>query len=324
MDLSTNYMGLKLKNPIIAGSSGLTNNVESIVKLEKAGAGAIVVKSLFEEQIMMEIDSYNTDAYFVEGADYLSYFVKDKNLKDYLSMLKSAKEKTSIPIIASINCTTNTEWINFAKEIESTGVDAIELNIFLLPSNVEKNSEDIENKYFKIIKGVIEVTNIPVSVKISPYFTALSRMIKKLSETGIKGLVLFNRFFSPDIDIENMSVISSDIYSSAHEISLPLRWIGLMSPIVDCDISASTGVHTGYDLVKTLLVGAKASQITSTLYKNGITQIERMIEELKVWMSRHNHNKISDFAGKLATDKAKDNAVYERAQFIKYYSKHEV
>ena len=201
MDLSTNYMGLKLKNPIIAGSSGLTNSVENIVKLEKAGVGAVVVKSLFEEQIMMEIDSYDTDSYFVEGADYLSYFVKDKNLKDYLSMIKEAKEKTTIPIIASINCTTSTEWINFAKNLEATGVDGIELNIFIMPSNLDQDSSEIEKKYFEIIKSVLEVTNIPIAVKISPYFTSLAKMIKKLSETGIKGLVLFNRFFSPDIDI---------------------------------------------------------------------------------------------------------------------------
>ena len=325
MDLSIDYMGLKLKNPIIVGSSGLTNNVESIIKLEKAGAGAIIVKSLFEEQIMMEIDSYDTGLYYVEGADYLSYFVKDKNLKDYLDTLKNAKEKTDIPIIASINCTTSTEWINFAKDIEATGADGIELNIFIIPSNIDQDSLEIEKKYFEIIKGVLAVTNIPVAVKISPYFSSLAKMIKKLSETGVKGMVLFNRFFSPDIDIENMNIISSDLYSSSHELSLPLRWIGLMSPHTkDCDISASTGVHTGYDIVKVLLVGAKAAQVTSTLYKNGLDHIEEMLKELKVWMTRHNFNKISDFQGTLAADKAQDNAVYERSQFIKYYTKHEV
>ncbi len=325
MDLSISYMGLKLKNPIIAGSSGLTSTVESIVKLEEAGAGAIVVKSLFEEQIMMEIDSYDTGSYYVEGADYLSYFVKDKNLKDYLTMLKGAKEKTNIPIIASINCTTSTEWISFAKDLESTGIDGIELNIFIIPSNIDQDSDEIEKKYFEIIKSVLKIVNIPVAVKISPYFSSLAKMIKKLSETGIKGLVLFNRFFSPDIDIENMSLISSDIYSSSHEISRPLRWIGLMSPHTkDCDISASTGIHNGYDLVKVLLAGATAAQITSTLYKNGFNQIEEMIKELKVWMTRHDYDKISDFKGKLAADQAQDNATYERAQFIKYYTKHEV
>ncbi len=325
MDLSIDYMGLKLKNPIIVGSSGLTSNVESIIKLEKAGAGAIIVKSLFEEQIMMEIDSYDTGSYYVEGADYLSYFVKDKNLKDYLDTLKNAKEKTDIPIIASINCTTSTEWINFAKDIEATGADGIELNIFIIPSNIDQDSLEIEKKYFEIIKGVLAVTNIPVAVKISPYFSSLAKMIKKLSETGVKAMVLFNRFFSPDIDIENMSIISSDLYSSSHEISLPLRWIGLMSPHTkDCDISASTGVHTGYDIVKVLLVGAKAAQVTSALYKSGFDHIGEMLKELKVWMTRHNFDKISDFQGTLAADKAQDNAVYERSQFIKYYTKHEV
>ncbi len=284
LDLTTKYLGLTLRNPIIAASSGLTGNLKQIKELEKNGAAAIVLKSVFEEEILLEykaeleqMDAFQSN---LEYLDYYDYELKEESISKYLNLIQDAKKNVHIPIIASINCSTASEWAIYANKIEKAGADALELNIFILPADLNKTGAEIEEIYFKIIKNVLANVNIPVSIKISHYFSNVLDMVKRLSKTGISGIVLFNRFYSPDFDIDKLSISSSNVFSRKEELANTLRWVGITSPHVDCNIAASTGVHDGQALVKQLLAGADAVQIASTLYKNGTEQIEKMLFSL--------------------------------------------
>ena len=320
-DLKTTYMGLQLKNPIIAGSSNLTGSIDKIRELEDNGISAIVLKSIFEEQISMEIGSIGQDAMaHTEGYDYISQYTKQFNVEKYLNLIRDAKEKTNIPVIASINCVSDGEWVSFAEKITSAGADALELNIFLLPGDFKKEADTIEKSYFDIIKAVSDQTNIPISVKISSYFTALANTIFRISLSGVSGIVLFNRFFQPDINIENMEVIAADIYSTRRENSHPLRWIGMLSDNVKCDLVASTGVHEGEDVLKNILVGAKAVQVVSSIYKNGPSHIKKMLDDLNIMMDKKSFSSISDITGKLSQKNIENPEIFERVQFMKYYA----
>jgi len=320
-DLQTEYLGLKLKNPIIAGSSNLSGNSESIKKLEDAGAGAVVLKSIFEEQILRESGNLTGEFFdHAEEYDYISQYTRQFNVEKYLALIKEAKKSVNIPIIASINCVSDGEWTTFAKKIEAAGADAIELNIFILPGDFQQAGNDIENIYFKIIDAVKKAVKIPISIKVSHYFSGLANMIFRLSLTGIKGIVLFNRFYSPDIDLEKMELISSDIYSSQRENSLVLRWIGMMSGNVKCDLASSTGIHSGTDVIKNILVGSKAVQVVSALYKSGPGHISVMLKEMDSWLNSHNYNSLNDIRGKLSQEKVANPSIYEQVQFMKYFS----
>lgn len=324
-NLTTNYMGINLKNPLIVGSSGLTNSVESIIKIEQSGAGAVVLKSLFEEQIRYEISKALTSddesySYYPEAVDYISNYSKDHKIKSYLDLIRDSKNAVEIPVIASINCISASEWITFAKKIQDAGADALELNVFVLPSDPNHSAEDNEKVYFNLVDAVLKQVSIPVSLKISYYFSGLARFARQLSWTGIKGLVLFNRFFSPDIDIEKMKVISSHVFSSPEELSISLRWVAMLSDILHCDISASTGVHDGKAIIKQLLAGATTVQVTSALYKEGFIRITEMLNELSAWMEKNNYNNISDFKGKLSYKSSENPAAYERMQFMKHFA----
>jgi dihydroorotate dehydrogenase (fumarate) len=323
-NLSTRYMGFTLRNPIIAGSSGLTNSVENLIRLQESGAGAVVLKSLFEEQINHAINktySQNDANYgYPEALDYISHYTRENDLEAYLKLIREAKSKISIPVIASINCVSASEWVSFARKIQDAGADAIELNIFILPSDPRRKSDQHEQIYFDILQAVIRQVNIPVSAKISFYFSGLTNMALQLCWTGISGLVLFNRFFSPDIDIEKFEVTSAHVFSSPDEISMPLRWVAMLSDKVQCDIAASTGIHDGASVVKQLLAGAKAVQIASVLYKKGFEQIPIMLKEIEEWMDRHQFENTSDFIGKLSYKDSGNPAAYERVQFMKHFA----
>ena len=323
-DLSTRYMGLSLKNPLIAGSSGLTNSVDNIRKISDQGAGAIVLKSLFEEQIQNSIQSTfagNAANYgYPEAMDYIANYTHSRDLEQYLALIREAKKVTDIPVIASVNCVSSVEWISFAKRIEDAGADGLELNIFTLPSDPKKGSEDQEKLYFDIAMSIIKQVKIPVAMKISFYFSGFANMILKLSWTGISGIVMFNRYYSPDIDIEKIEITSTNVFSYPEEYTLPLRWIALLSEKLHCDIAASTGVHDGATMIKLLLAGAKAVQVTSTLYKHGFEIIPVMLNDLNSWMERHNFAKTSDFVGKMSYKSAENPAAYERVQFMKHFS----
>ncbi len=322
-DIRTNYLGMELKNPIIASSSTLTDSVEEIEKLEQAGVSAVVLRSIFEEEITLEMEHEIKEAVkegFDEGLfDYYDAKIKQDNISKYIDLIKGAKAAVDIPVIASINCVSNHEWTYFTKKIEDAGADALELNMFLLPSDTTKTCEEQEKLYFDIVNKVLKEVSIPVTLKISSYFSDLARMIQNLAGTGIKGLVLFNKFFAPDFDIENEKVISTYVLSNEQDIVTPLRWIAIMSDRVDVDLVASTGVHNGTGMIKQLLVGAKAVQIASTLYKNGLEVVENMIQDLEAWMARKNYEKIEDFRGKLSYSKATNPAIYSRVQFMKHF-----
>lgn len=324
VNLETSYMGLKLKNPLIIASSGLTNSVENIKEIAKHGAGAVVLKSLFEEQIkhaashtIMQNELGNA---YPEAEDYIRQYSREQDVENYLKLITESKKAVDIPIIASINCLSNDEWIDFARRIEGAGADGLELNVFVLPSDPNHEGKDNEAVYFDIARKIVEIVNIPVALKISYYFSSVANTVMKLSWTGVKGIVLFNRFFSPDIDIENMEIKASHIFSSPSDIALSLRWVAMLSGHVNCDLAASTGVHDGEGMIKELLAGAKAVQIASVLYKKGFGEIDKMLETLENWMERKNYSNTSDFIGKMSLSETENPAAYERVQFMKHFS----
>lgn len=323
-DLTTTYLGLKLKNPIIAASSGLTEHLKSIKELEKNGAAAVVLKSIFEEEITHEYEALAQEAndmgYNAEHMDYFDYQIREKNITRYIQLIKEAKSEVSIPIIASINCFSTHEWEYFAMNCEKAGVDALELNIFILPSDIDLESDLIEKRYFKIIEKIKAKVNIPIALKISPYFSNLGAMIQKFDKSGIDGLVLFNRFFSPDIDIDKLELASSFVFSNPDDIALPLRWMSIMSKKVECDLVASTGIHDGEGVIKQILAGANAVQLASVLYKNGTTVIGDMLKTLEDWMDQKGFKNLDDCRGLLSQSASSKPALYERVQFMKYFS----
>ena len=323
VDLSTEYLGMKLKNPVIAGSSGLTNSVKSIKELEENGAGAVVLKSIFEEEIAFEYEDILKEAeskgYNLDQFDYYDYKIKEDNLDKYTTLINESKKNVSIPVIASVNCVYSHEWLAFASQLEKAGADALELNMFFLPSDFERTSEEKEKAYFQIIEQVQKAVSLPIALKISYYFSNLGPMIQKLSDTGISGLVLFNRFFSPDFDIDKFEVKNSNVFSAPSDLSISLRWIAIMAARVNCNLAASTGVHDGEALIKQLLAGADAVQVASTLYKNGKGRIGEMLKTLEDWMEGKGYGSLSDFRGKMSQAKSSNPAAYERAQFMKYF-----
>jgi len=258
--------------------------------------------------------------YYPEAEDYVKHYTRMADVEKYIDLIKDAKEKVKIPVIASINCISDSEWIEFATRIEQAGADALELNVFVLPSDIKKDGSENEAVYFDIIKSIKKVVKIPVALKISYYFSGLAKTINELSWTDIDGLVLFNRFYSPDFDIETMEVKPSYIFSTPRDLSLSLRWVAMLSDHINCDIAASTGVHDGTALIKQILAGAKAVQVTSVLYKKGLKEIGSMLEELEAWMERKNFNSIDQFCGKLSVSKTDNPAAYERVQFMKHFS----
>jgi dihydroorotate dehydrogenase (fumarate) len=324
-NLETTYLGLKLKNPLIAASSELTGNVEDIKKLEAAGAGAIVLKSLFEEEIQMEMEQMKQQMtgrpyIYPETMDYMDEPFEEDQTRKYLRLIKEAKEAVNIPVIASINCVSSQKWTYLASEIEKAGADALELNMFILPTDFSRSSVDNEKIYHDIINQISSEIDIPIAAKVSYYFSDLGPALRRMSETRIKGLVLFNRFYAPDIDTDEVKVTNGHVLSSASDIHLSLRWVAIMANRVECDISATTGVHSGNDVIKQLLAGANTVQVASSLYRNGINYLSDMISELNAWMDKKGYGKIEDFRGKLAQEKSTNPAAWERAQFMKSFS----
>lgn len=323
-NLETTYMGLQLKNPIVVGSSGLTNSIENIIEIEREGAGAVVLKSLFEEQINQvahqTFDQGDVTNYYPEALDYIKNYSTENDVAIYLDLIKECKEKVNIPIIASINCMGDNEWTSFAKKIEDAGADALELNIFVMPSDPKKSSTDNEQVYFDIVNKVTSIVSIPVSAKLSLYFSGLAKTMEMLSWTKIKSLVLFNRFFSPDIDINNFEIKSSNVFSTPSELAQSLRWVAMLSDKVDCEIASSTGVHNGEAAIKQLLAGAQAVQIASVLYKKGFKEIPAILNTISEWMDKKGFKTLDQFRGKMSVKKSENPAAWERVQFMKYFS----
>lgn len=320
-NISVKYLGLSLKNPIIASSSGLTSNIKSIVELEKAGVGAIVLKSLFEEQMMSQAEHLNSNDATGEAYDYLQNYVKSNSLDKYLSLITECKKSCKIPIIASINCFSKGDWSDFASKIEKAGADALELNIFYLSTSKKEDAKSIEEKYLDTVSDVVKKVKIPVSVKMSSHFTNPLYMADKLYQRGAKGVVMFNRLYQPDIDVNNFTFTSAPVFSTPNETAEALRWIALSSAEVDTvDYAASTGVHSGEDVVKMILAGASAVQICSVLYEKGNGVVKEMLSFLEKWLKNNNFIDIKQAVGYMNSSRKEAGAVYERAQFMKYYS----
>lgn len=323
-NLETKYMGITLKNPIIIASSGLTNSVEKIKDLENAGAGAVVLKSIFEEQINNEVNHLiNRDPQnqYPEAEDYIWNYTRNNSITRHLNLLSEAKKETEIPIIASINCMSASEWTVFAKDFENAGADALELNLFFVPTDRHKTAEQIEQLYLNIVSEVKKNVKTPVSVKIGFYYTNLISMADKLVANGANALVLFNRFYEPDINLEKMELVASEVFSSPSDIRRSMRWIGLISSqLPKVEIAAATGIHDGEAVIKQLLAGAQVTQICSSVYINGSQIIPGMIADLTSFMKKWNFKKIEDFRGRLSYKNIQDPMLYERAQFMKYFS----
>lgn len=325
MDLSTTYMGLKLKNPVIISSSRITGDIETIRQCIGYGAGAIVLKSIFEEQMDSSVEaklkqSNENEIYywFSEAKEKVMNLSRKAILDHYLHFLQAAKSiDNTVPIISSIHCKSADNWPKYAREIENAGADALELNISIFPFNNSMTSLEIEDLYVKILKKVKKEVNIPVSIKLGPFFTNLCSIINRLVDAGVDGLVLFNRYFRPDIDIDTLKVVSREHFSSPEEMSLPLRWIALLSGHhIPCDLVASTGIHYDTALIKQILVGAKAVEICSTLFQNGIPHIAKILEGLENWMKKHHFECLDDFRGK-SLDYQTTDARFERIQYMK-------
>ena len=326
-DLTTQYLGLQLKNPIIVGSCGLTSTVDDIKSLEKHGAAAVVLKSIFEEDILFEADQKLKDAkqnklIYSNGSetiDYIDIETREERLNNYLNLIKDLKKEVLIPVIASINCISDSEWVSFASRIEKAGADAIELNIFLNPANLEEN--DFEKTTLNIINKVSNNVSIPISIKLGNFFTNLGQSVVKLSKSDIAGMVLFNRFYSLDIDLEKCEVVSGHILSSPDSYLSALRWVAILSGKVNCSIAASTGIHDARAVIKQILAGADAVQIVSTLYINGNEQIGHILSDMEKWMENKGYLSVKQFKGVLSYERTTNPAEYERLQFMKHHGK---
>ena len=322
IDLSVKYAGLTLKSPIIVSSSGLTSSVTRIKKIADAGAGAVVLKSLFEEQIQYEIGNMETGGGYPEAADYLKTYARENSVSNYLQLISDAKNAVDIPVIASVNCYSSSEWVDFTKQMQEAGADAIELNIYFIANNKRKDPREYETVYLQILENVKKTVSVPVIVKLGSHFTNLSWMADQLAVRGAAGVVLFNRFYAPDINTDELTIGSAEVLSTAADIRNSLRWVGILSSEIEgLDISASTGVHNGLGAIKQILAGAEAVQVCSVLYRNGIDYLREIISEMKSWMEKKKYNSIGEFKGKMSYSRIDDPAAYERAQFIKYFSK---
>jgi dihydroorotate dehydrogenase (fumarate) len=323
-NLQTNYLGLELRNPIIVASSGLTDSVKNIKDLEKAGAGAVVIKSLFEEEIVAEMETElkkmaSKSFLYPETLEFYEESDEDNACIRYLDLIRNAKSQVTIPVIASINCVTAEHWTFFPKQIEMAGADALELNIFILPSDFNREKDTNEKVYFKIIENICKQVSIPVAIKISPYFCDLAYTFQRFSQTGIAGMVLFNKFYNPDFDLDKLEVTSGKILSSPDDFYNTLRWISILSGRLNCNLAASTGIHDGPTAVKMILAGADAVQVASAIYQNGPGKIDEMIDFIQNWMIKMNFENLSDFRGKMSQKDSENPAAYERIQFMKYF-----
>ncbi|MFA6360888.1 MAG: dihydroorotate dehydrogenase-like protein [Dysgonamonadaceae bacterium] len=322
INLSTEYAGLKLRNPLIAASSGLTNSLHKIKQLEKAGVAAIVLKSLFEEQIDSHSEKLSLTSDYPEASDYIDTYVEMNHVGKYLDLIRQAKAACNIPIIASINCYKVSRWIDFAKKIEDVGADALELNVFLINTG-EYGDRYLEESYINIVRELRKVTRIPLIIKMARTVSNLPGLVEKLEAMGVSAVVLFNRFYQLDIDINSMEITSGPVFSNPSDFSETLRWTAITSGYVpNINIACSYGVHKREDIIKGILAGATAMQLCSVLYENGLGVVPEMLTNLEEWMGQNNYKSLDQFRGKLNYSNIPNPLLYERAQFMKYFSNH--
>ena len=319
-DTSVQYLGHTLRTPIVISSSGLTNTMSGISRAAEAGAGAVVLKSLFEEQIESTIETDGQEmelSMHPEAEQYISQMGMHLGPQQYLELIGEAKAAVDIPIIASMNCVTSKWWGNYGKQIEAAGADAVELNIAIMPRDESEPAEAVEKRYLRIVDRVRQQIDLPLAVKIGPYFAGLPKFASELRKAGASALVLFNRFYQMDIDIEGENLAPGYQFSTPEEIYTSLRWVSILSGDVGCDLSASTGIHSADGVIKQLLAGAATVQMCSALYRSGFEIITQIHDELTAWMERKGYKSISDFQGKLSQSASDDPESYERLQYIK-------
>jgi dihydroorotate dehydrogenase (fumarate) len=320
-DLSTRYMGLQLQNPIVVASCSLSREVDGVKKLAESGAGAVVLKSLFEEQVSKEVsDDYESHlgpSWSQEAYDYVNRMGMEFGPRENLQLIEGAKKAVGIPVIASLNCISDRWWKDYARQVQSAGADGIELNISYLAADFRKSSADVEHLYYRILEKVKDAVSIPVAVKLGPYFTSFASVAQELTRRGAAALVLFNRFYQFDIDIEKRKVTAGNPLSSPVEMSLPLRWIALLSGRLNGDLSATTGIHSGTDVIKNIMAGAATVQLCSALYKNGAEYTGSVLREMEQWMSAHSVESLEQIRGTLSQEESQQPELYERLQYIK-------
>ncbi len=321
-DLRTTFAGLSLRNPIIVSSSGLTNSAAKNKRHEEAGAGAVVLKSLFEEQVLLDAGQMVDSGYMdTEAVDYLPQYVRAHKLADYTRLIEETKKLCRIPVIASVNCYSNEGWIDFAQTMERAGADALEVNILALQTDVCYQYGSFEQRHIDTLRSLKENLTIPIIMKLGSNFTNPVTLIDQLYANGAAGVVLFNRPFQPDIDIHKMVQSSGSVFSNGSELSNVLRWIGITSVAVNrIDYAASGGIHTGEAVIKALLSGAVATEICSALYLHGEKCIGRMLDEIRNWMHQNGFETISQFRGKLNCNDLSNITTFERTQFMRYFS----
>lgn len=323
MNLKSNYLGMELKSPLVASASPLSESLDKIKRMEDAGAGAVVMFSLFEEQIRHERE---TLAHYLEYGTYsfaesLTHFPEPETYhagpNQYLMLIQKAKEAVEIPIIASLNGTTIGGWIDFAREMQDAGADAIELNVYSIPSDMLQKGTNVEDQYLEILRAVKAAVSIPVAIKLSPYFSNMANMAMELDKAGANALVMFNRFYQPDIDMETLEVKPNVLLSSPHEMRLPLTWIGILYKRLKADLAATTGIHTGIDAAKMILAGANVTMMASSLLKHGIEHLGTVETELREWMEKHEYESVAQMRGSVSQMHADDPSAFERAQYMR-------
>jgi len=323
MDLTTEYLGLQLKNPIMASSSPLSSSVDSIRRLEDAGAAGLVMYSLFEEQITLE--NYYLDYYLSHGTDSfpesLSYFPEMASYNvgpdDYLNLIRQAKDSVEIPIIGSLNGISTGGWIDYARQIEEAGADALELNVYYIPTSLFMTGGEVEYIYIDILKQVKETVSIPVAMKLSPYFSSTAHMANRLWEEGADGLVLFNRFYQPDFDLEKLEVAPRLVLSDSDELRLPLRWVAILYGRIELDFAITSGVHTYQDVLKSLMAGAKVAMMASELLQNGLGRISQILVDMKQWLEDREYSSVQQMIGSMSQIHVPEPAAFERANYMK-------
>lgn len=326
MDLTTTYLGLELKNPLVPSSSPLSRNLGTLRRMEDQGAAAIVLYSLFEEQISLESQTLNH--YLSQGIESfpeaLTYFPEASEYEtgpvEYVEQIKKAKEALEIPIIASLNGVSTGGWIKYAREIQEAGADALELNVYYLATNPNLSGSEVEQIYVDILRDVKESISIPVAMKLNPYFSALSNMARRLVEAGADGLVLFNRFYQPDFDIENLEVVPHLLLSTSSELRLPLRWIAILYGRVETDLALTTGVHTVEDVLKGLMAGAQVTMLASELLRNGIGRLNDILVDLERWLVEYEYESVNQLLGSLSQENCSEPAAFERANYMRVLS----
>jgi len=324
-DLRTTYMGIDLATPVVVAACPISSMVDRIEKAEEAGAGALVIRSLFEEQILMQMQELEED--LAKGsesfAEALDYFPKMElhEAKEHLMWVEKARKAVSMPLFASLNAYSPSSWVHYAKQLEGAGVNGIELNVYAVAANPHRTGAEIEARLYEVLERVKAEVSLPVAVKLSPFYSSVANVASELAGRGADGLVLFNRFLQPDINPEDLKLTNEMVLSTPEEIRLPLRWIALLYGQVDTDFALSTGVHSGNDVAKSILAGASAVQTASALLKNGIPFLSTMLRQLEGWMAEHNFDVIDDFKGSASQQNVEDPFAFERAQYIKLLRK---